>query len=58
MVRDSRRDGGSSPLFIIALCASLAVVLAILFNFVRSDPPGYELTGSVLKKAPDSPLPK
>jgi hypothetical protein len=53
MARGDHR-GATSALFIIALCASFAVVLAILFNSVKSDQTGYELAGSKSKKAPSS----
>jgi hypothetical protein len=58
MAREGRRGGGSSALFIVAVWASFIVVVAILFNFVRSEPRGYELTGSASKKAPNSSVPK
>jgi hypothetical protein len=56
MARGERRGGWTSALVIIALCASFAVVLAILFNWVKSDRGEYELTGSS-KKAPSRFLP-
>jgi hypothetical protein len=54
MAREDRRGSTGSALFIVALCASFAVVLAILFSWVKSDRTGYELTGSTSKKAPSS----
>jgi len=54
MAPGDRRGGTTSALFIIALCASFAVVLAILFSWLKSDPAGYELAGSASKKAPSS----
>jgi hypothetical protein len=56
MARGERRGGWTSALVIIALCASFAVVLAILLNWVKSDRGEYELTGSS-KKAPSRFLP-
>jgi hypothetical protein len=52
MLQGSRQSGARSVLLIVAVWASFVVVLAILFNFVKSDPSGYDLAGSGSRKAP------
>jgi hypothetical protein len=58
MPKDGRRGVGSSVLFIIAFCASFAVILAIMLNWVKWEPLAYQLTGSISEKAADTPFPK
>jgi len=53
----SRRTARKDVLLIIALCASFVFILAIILNWGRWAPLGYELAGSA-KKASDQLLPK
>ena len=53
----SHRGGRKDVLLIIALCASFAFILAIILNWAKWAPLGFELAGSS-KKASDQLLPK